>query len=89
MMLDEEMKTLNQAYDSLKVSSDKELELLRSKVQEQTTEINRLTSELDSVRKKYDDIIKGGEHADSHTKKFIVNLETELAESKRSNEKFK
>lgn len=84
-----EAKNWMNLHDELKESSEKEIESLKAKLAETNGKLNKLQGDYDSLKTKFDSIIKGGENLDNVTKNYYSNLETELAEAKKGIEKFK
>jgi hypothetical protein len=87
--LEEEAKEWHLKHDSLKELTDNEKADLQKRIEELEQEKKNIQEELDELKKKYEEMMKGGDHADSHTKKYIAKLEAELAETKKGHDKYK
>ena len=80
--LNETISSLNQEINKLK----EENERMR---QEQEQKYNELNAKYTDIDTKYQQLLKGGDHIDSQTKGFISNLENQVLELKKSNERYK
>jgi hypothetical protein len=84
-----EARNWMEIHDEIKESTGKEIEALKKKLAESEAKHQKLQGEYDSLKIKFDSIIKGGENLDNVTKNYYTNLESELAEAKKGIEKFK
>lgn len=84
-----EAKNWMSLHEELKESSDKEIDDLKRKLAESDSKLQKLQTDYDSIKFKFDSIIKGGENLDNVTKAYYASLENELTEAKQSIEKFR
>lgn len=88
-IIQQEKSDIENSYESLKVSSTKNIEDLKRQYVESEIKYDKLKAEYDSLKAKFDSIIKGGENLDNVTKKYYSDLEAQLAEAKMKYEELK
>ena len=87
--LEEEAKNWHISHDAMKDGANNDKADLHKKIQELEAANQAVHEELEELKKKYQDMLKGGDSADSHIKKFIAKLETDLADAKKNLDKYK
>lgn len=88
-LLETEREDAVNKLEALQDESQKKVIELATKLEELEAENNKLKEDLQSANTKYDEMLRGGDHADGHTKKFISGLENDLVEAKKTLEKYK
>lgn len=88
-VLQDEKNDVDSDLESLKRSSSKTIDDLKRQLAESLVKYDKIKSDYDILKAKFDSIIKGGENLDNVTKNYYGGLEKELAEVKENYEQLR
>lgn len=88
-LLETEREDAVNKLEAFQEDSQRKTTQLVTRLEEIEAENAKLKEELQAATNRYDEMLRGGDHADGHTKKFISGLEGDLVEAKKTLEKYK